>query len=161
MKSDNIILNHDVILEFHNTPRGTLGVNELFLNAKNDGGHTDNGLSRDYFEKILIENNLQVNRREKIVYVDGLMEIRKSIESGNPVSLSVKRIFCEQDYYHMVVVGFKNDDKGNLLGFYYHEPFSTSVENGKNKYLNIKSSRDDLCNFENYWRKMAVFVSKK
>lgn len=137
------------------------GLSELSEIGKRDGGYGPNGWIHDYFVNTLIEKGLSAERNEKMDVQNGLEKIVKSIQADNPVIVSVKRVFCEQEFYHMLVItGYKLGGDGSLVGLYYNEPFSTTIENGVNKFLKIESEKGDQFDFENYWRKMAIFVNK-
>jgi uncharacterized protein YvpB len=142
-----------MVLEyFHSTD---LSLQEWVDKGMSEGGFGRSGWIHDYFVKIFNDNNLTAYRKEKMKVDPGLLEILQSLENKNPVIVSVERRLFDDPSFHMVlVVGFKKDNDGKILGFYYNDPAKTTVESGKNKFVEIDS-------FVEYWRKMAIFVSKE
>ena len=149
-----------MLMDFYQTKSNALSVADLDKNGRNENGFTSSGWQRDYIEKLLREEGFSVDRQDKMEWASGLYKIVDSLKQGNPVLVSIKRLFCDLQLSHMIVVtGFKQDEQGELEGFFYHEPLATSIESGKDKYFDIVSKKNSIGDFENYWRKMAIFVN--
>jgi hypothetical protein len=81
----------------------------------------------------------------------GIKEILDFLEKGRPILASAIKDFREKDRFHIVLLTGLETDKGDLKGFYYHEPDSYDREKGKHKFVAIDA-------FKENWRKMAIFV---
>lgn len=114
--------------------------------AKDTGGYDmTNGWIHDYLVNKAKELGLKAERKEGLTDLD---EIISSLESGNPIIVSVEKRVLEQKRFHMLVLlGF--DD----TGFIYHEPESTDKEKGQYRVCTYDQ-------FMEYWRGKAIFVSK-
>jgi len=110
-----------------------------------NGYHMANGWVHDYLVTKAKEFGLHAERKEKLITLD---EIIASLDRGNPVMVSVEKRVLEQTRFHIVVVvGYE----GNSI--FYHEPESTDKEKGKYRTCTQEE-------FKNYWRGMAIFISK-
>lgn len=133
-----------MVAEFHG--KTVPDILSLCNEAKERGGYDmQNGWIHDYLVMRARELGLQAERKEGVTELD---EIIVSLESGNPVIVSVEKRVLEQKRFHMlVIVGF--DDNG----FIYHEPESTDKERGQFRMCSYDS-------FMEYWRGKAIFITK-
>lgn len=103
-----------------------------------------NGWIHDYIVSRLAEAGLVAHRKEGLTEFS---DILASLESGNPVIVSVEKRVLEQTRFHMVVVvGYDNGT------FFYHEPESTDREKGSYRTCSLEV-------FLEYWRGKAIFSS--
>jgi hypothetical protein len=118
-----------------------------------ENGYCKAGWIHDYLIKVLVENGLEAYRKEKMADSD-VSEIHLSIKNGNPVIVSIEeRVFDRKKFHMMLITGVKENEKGELEGFYYHDPAGLSKETHSNLFV-------DVADFIQYWRKMAIFPSK-
>jgi len=86
--------------------------------------------------------------------LEGIEKIKKVILNNIPVLVSVKPFFRKNKASHFVVlIGLKMD--GNkLTGFYYNDPESEEKGDGEHEFVALER-------FLEYWRKMAIFISRR
>lgn len=139
-----------MIAEFHGVK--DLDMLSLCNEAKEKGGYDlENGWVHDYLVAKANELGLTSHRKEGMLNTD---ELVSSLCAGNPVIVSVEKRVLEQKRFHMVVlVGFEENDRGDILSFYYHEPESTNKEKGQYRICDAET-------FLHYWRGKAIFISK-
>jgi ABC-type bacteriocin/lantibiotic exporter with double-glycine peptidase domain len=133
-----------MVAELHG--KETADLVSLCNEAKDRGGYDmQNGWVHDYLVMKAQELGLQAERKEGLT---DTIDMVSSLESGNPVIVSVEKRVLEQTRFHMVVlVGYENGK------FFYHEPESTDKEKGQYRMC-------DESTFMNYWRGKAIFISK-
>lgn len=140
---------------------------EFCNEAKERGGYDmQNGWVHDYLVMKAKEFGLKAERKEGLTTLE---EIYKSLDSGNPVIVSVEKRVLEQTRFHMIVLtGFEqsaderrqNADNANGIVselpptyLYYHETESTDKEKGM-----FRSCSQEV--FLQYWRGKAIFITK-
>lgn len=138
-----------MVAEFH----GILvpAILDLCNEARDRGGYDiDNGWVHDYLVQKAQELGLHAKRKEGLTSID---EIIASLDSGNPVIVSVEKRVLEQKRFHIIVlVGYEVRDD-SIKYFFYHEPESTNKEKGKYRMC-------DENTFMEYWRGKAIFMRK-
>ena len=118
-----------------------------------EGGFGPSGWYHDYFVKLFRSYGFPCERREHLRERE-VADFRESLKTGNPVIISVVRRLWDQRLFHMVVLtGYREDEKGNLLGFFYHDPASMREDGSQHLYV-------DLSVFFLDWRGMAIFPRK-
>ena len=131
--------------------------------AKERGGYDmQNGWVHDYIVIKAKELGLQAYRKEGLVNIE---EIITSIESGNPVIVSVEKRVLEQTRFHMIViVGYEKGESAEselsptshlkpVTYLHYHESESTDKEKGQYRICSKEI-------FMEYFRGKAIFISK-
>jgi ABC-type bacteriocin/lantibiotic exporter with double-glycine peptidase domain len=104
-----------------------------------------NGWVHDYLVMKARELGLQAHRKEGMENLD---EMFSSLDSDNPVIVSIEKRVLEQKRFHMVVVvGYEDGD------IVYHESESTDKEKGQYR----KCSQEV---FMEYFRGKAIFFTK-
>lgn len=94
---------------------------------------------------------LECKEFKNIYDADAVGELAFSIEEGKPVIISAVRRFSEDKKFHLVVlVGFE-EEKGDVMGFYYHDPDYENKKEGSKIFVNIDT-------FNKKWRRLAIFV---
>lgn len=74
------------------------------------------------------------------------------LKAGRPVIVSVSTGFGENKSSHLIVLtGFDEDDNGEVTGFMYNDP---EAQTGIKKNLFVEIGK-----FEEYWRRMCIFVA--
>ncbi len=90
--------------------------------------------------------------KEEGLFEKGVEEIVNSLDQGNPVLISAVKNFQEEKKFHTVLfVGYEKDTKGEVSGFYYHDPAFDDREKGQNLFVPFET-------FKKYWRRMAIFL---
>jgi len=118
-----------------------------------EGGYSKSGWLHDYLIKVFEDHGIESNRRENMLDRD-VAGIRASIKAGNPVVISMQRFSFDRRIFHMVVlVGYRENVKGELEGFFYHDPAGLFVEEVSNIFVSIPV-------FLQYWRRKAIFSSR-
>lgn len=139
-----------MILDYYKKSDSNL--EELMNKGFDEGGFGKSGWFHDYFVKVFKDHGLDAYRKERMDDVEGIQEIVESIEAKQPVIASAeRRMFSKKSFHMVLLVGVVKKENGELLGFYYNDPASTSVESGQYQYVELKD-------FLNYWRRMAIFV---
>lgn len=133
-----------MVLEFHG--KSVPDIISLCTEALKEGGYDiANGWIHDYLIQKVKEYGLQAHRMEGLTTAQ---ELKQSLDSGNPVIVSVEKRVLEQKRFHIIVlVGYQDGI------FYYHEPESTDKEKGQYRVCTEAE-------FSEYWRGKAIFVSK-
>ncbi len=142
-----------MLLDYYNVPSDTL--ENMVKKGKADGSYGQSGWVHDYFVNLLNAYGLDSYRKEKMDTQLGLEEIVDSLKNKNPVICSVaKRLFDKRVFHMILLVGYKVSKNGEIEGFYYHNPESTSRDAGTACYT-------DINNFIEYWRHMGIFVKTR
>lgn len=133
-----------MILDYHG--KKEIELIDLCRDALDSGGYDlKNGWIHDYIVNKAKSFGLSSCRKEGLQNMD---EIFSSLDSSNPVIVSVEKRVLEQTRFHMIViVGYEGDM------IFYHEPESTDKERGA-----FRSCTKEV--FMNYWRGKAIFISK-
>lgn len=129
---------------------------ELAEEGREKGGYSQSGWKHDYFLELFKEKGLTSFRKEKMEYMKGVEEIATFIDQGGLVIASCIVPFMEEKDFHMILLkGVKWTDgrRKDPLGFYYSDPDSLYPESASERYVGVES-------FGNYWRNMAIFVSR-
>jgi Peptidase_C39 like family len=129
-----------------------MSLDELVLKGSQEGGYSENGWKHDYFVNLFISCGLSSYRKEKMSNEDLLRELSTSIDSGNPIIVSVKQQLLGRDKYHMILVNGVKYHNDVVAGFFYHDPASLRREELQDLYVETKT-------FLQYVRGMAIFVS--
>lgn len=146
-----------MILDFHG--KEEIELLDLCKNALANGGYDlKNGWIHDYLVSKAKSFGLDSCRKEDLQNLD---EIIYSLDSGNPVIVSVEKRVLEQTRFHMVVmVGYEREEVSessttshlpSITSLYYHEPESTDKERGQYRKCTKEA-------FMNYWRGKAIFI---
>ncbi len=104
--------------------------------------------------KIDIETNSgEISQYEDSIVNSGIEKIEEQLNNSLPVVVSAIKKFKEKDKPHLVIlIGLEENAKG-IIGFYYNDPDSDTIDGGKSLFVDIKT-------FKKGWRKMAIFVYK-
>ena len=143
-----------MVAEFHG--KKVPEILSLCEELKNGGGYDmRNGWVHDNLVKKLQELDLDAHRKEGLTSTD---EIITSLEKGNLVIVSVEKKLLEQRRFHMILlVGYEIKTSPQSLVpityFYYHDSESTDKSRGAYRTCDVET-------FMNYWRGMAIFISK-
>lgn len=140
-----------MVLEFFGAEKASL--ESLCEDALKAGGYDmKNGWMHDYLVSYAKEKGFECERKEGLV---DIKEIANHLQKVGPVIVSVEKRVLEQRRFHMLVItGYELDAEGDISSFYYHEPESTTKENGEHR----KCSK---AVFLEYWRSKAIFVSPR
>ena len=108
-----------MVLEYHG--KVVPDLISLCNEARERGGYDmSNGWVHDYLVTKAQELGLDAYREEGLT---DIVTITASLESGNPVIVSVEKRVLEQKRFHIIVLtGYENEN------FFYHEPESTDKE---------------------------------
>ena len=115
------------------------------LSADQKRGAAASGVEGD-----ALERNQEQQRRE------ALPSIVDALDHGRPVIVSVAKNFDDVDKPHLIVLtGIKRKLKlGAYEGIYYNDPYSPTVKDEKERYVDI-----DV--FNDKWNFLAIFVEPK
>lgn len=122
----------------------------LVILARNYGFHA----YRQEFRSMVNDLESKIVRKSKYedrLAKDGIDKIIHKIENNQPVIVSVIKDFSRQNKFHLVVLTGFQKSGNELKGFYYHDPDSLNIEDGKHKFVPINT-------FKKHWRKMAIYV---
>jgi uncharacterized protein YvpB len=82
----------------------------------------------------------------------GIKKISNMLKAGRPVVVSVAAGFDENKCSHLIVItGFDEGDDGEISGFMYNDPYT---QRGIKKNLFVATPK-----FEEFWRRLCIFVS--
>lgn len=88
---------------------------------------------------------------EERMLQSGLRKVENSLKEGKPVIASVYRgLAAGQSFHTILLVGLQKDERGDLEGFYYHDPDAKEDERMDNQFIEIEK-------FKEYWRRLAIF----
>ena len=90
---------------------------------------------------------------EKIIN-DGLNKISQVLISGDPLIVSVEIGFRKYKTSHLIVLTGVEIVSGQIVGFYFNDPFSEERGDGYNEF-------SDISRFLKFWKRLAIFISKK
>ena len=129
-----------------------IDLKDLIETGHANGGFTQNGWGHDYLLSVLAQHNTSAQRLENIPLSKGIIMICESIDKENPVIVSGRKLFMEQTSFHVVIiVGYKKDIDGNILGFFYHDPAIVGEEKASFRFVSKE-------NFIQFWRQMALVL---
>jgi uncharacterized protein YvpB len=129
-------------------------LDDLVEKGIKDGGYGKSGWIHDYLIEVFKNHGIESYRMEKMLDKD-VEKIKESIKSGNPVIVSVQQMLFDRRMFHMIlIIGVRENENRELLGFLYHDPAGTKVEEFSDLFVSIPS-------FLEYWRRMAIFPHKK
>lgn len=132
----------------------TASLEEMIEAGHADGGYGPSGWFHDYFVALFKVYDIDAYRKEGMDEKEGIQEIQRALEAGNPVIASIVKYILEQTKFHMVVlVGYTKDAQGNVKTLLYHDPEGVSEEQGAYREVDIET-------FLSGWRRMAIFISK-
>jgi len=147
-----------MVLDFYDVGAPTL--DDLIEDGKEDGYIDGVGWKHDYLVKMGLRYGLVGSHRKEFKgsednLYESILEHIKYLKEEKPVIVSVVKNFEHKDKPHLVVlVGFREDDSGEITGFYYHEPDSLNpADDGNRQFVDMETFRE-------YWRKMSVFLSR-
>jgi hypothetical protein len=83
-----------------------------------------------------------------------LEKFKNSILNNNPIIVSVEPNFRNNKVSHLIVLIGVEFEENNIKGFYLHDPQSKKRGDGEAEFVSLER-------FMEYWRKTAIFVSKK
>jgi uncharacterized protein YvpB len=135
---------------------GTEGISldEVVKKGVEEHGFSKSGWIHDYLVKVFQDHGYECYRKEGMRDRD-VEEIRKAIQAGNPVIISTQRMMFDRRIFHMVIVtGIRENGAGELEGFFYHDPAGLRLEEVTNLFVSVPV-------FLQYWRRMAIFPSRK
>lgn len=111
------------------------------------------GWKHDFFVDFLKSYGLNAYRKEKMDEREDISLIQKSIQEGKLVIVSVEQKLFDKKLFHMIlIVGVRENGKGELEGFFYNDPGRLTELSGYKQYVSLDE-------FKNYWRKMAIFTN--
>lgn len=127
-----------------------ISLDNLVETGIRDGGYSKSGWLHDYLVTVFNKNGIECQRKENM-RSSGIEEIRDSLRAGNPVIISMQRFSFERRIFHMVVlVGIRENEKQEIVGFFYHDPAGLIPADFTNLFVSVGV-------FFQYWRKMAIF----
>jgi hypothetical protein len=140
-----------MVLKYFDAEVPTL--DDLVERGMHDGGYGPSGWKHDYFVDLFREFGFSCERKEQMR--DKEVEIfRTAIKNYNPVIISAMRRLWDQRIFHMVVItGIRENEKGDLEGFFYHDPASTREDGTSHFYVSLPTFFLD-------WRRMAILPSR-
>ncbi|MCR4284309.1 MAG: C39 family peptidase [Parcubacteria group bacterium] len=156
LKSGRVIISADDLIKEGAYIEGNLPAygwshNHLVLLARNHGFMAYPQEFRSH--KIDYANKKEeVSEYEEALIDKGIEKIISSLENGHPVIVSIFKNFEIGDKFHMVLLTGFESGRGEVKGFYYHDPDSVDKEEGKHRFVPTET-------FKKYWRKMAIYVN--
>ncbi len=139
-------------LKFFGTEK--ISLPQLVNKGVEEGGFGKSGWLHDYLVKVFKDYGYECYRKEGMRDRD-VEEIRVAIKAGNPVIVSAQRMMFDRRIFHMVIItGVRETQLGELEGFFYHDPAGIRMEDVTNLYVSVPI-------FLQYWRRMAIFPSRK
>lgn len=142
-----------MILDFYNKGKD-ISLNDLISKGNEEGGYGKSGWFHDAIVRLFIEFGLTSHREEKIEIESGLIHIKESLDSQNPLIISIVKDILGQKKFHTVVITGYEENDGKITGLYFHDPESTSEDRNREALF------VDVEIFKAEWRKMAIFVGK-
>lgn len=135
-------------------------LDDLIKEGVGKKGYCERGWIHDVLVGMMKERGLEVFRKEyksadeneqNNLVEKAIKEITNFLKEKRPVIISAIKNFSEEKKFHMVILtGFEKGENG-VIGFYYHDPDSFSIEEGMHKFVPIGI-------FKKYWRKMSVYA---
>jgi uncharacterized protein YvpB len=137
-----------MVLDYHNKTN-TPSINDLIKKGEADGGYGKSGWFHDSIVNLAKEYGLDAHREENIL---GIESLKNSLDKNNPIIVSVTKFILGQTKFHTIVLTGYEEVGGEVSGFYFHDPESTSIERHReSQFVNIET-------FNKEWRKMAIFI---
>jgi hypothetical protein len=130
---------------------------DLAEEGRDKGGYTQSGWRHDYLVQLFSERGLNSWRKENMDYNEGVKEMAQHIDNGGLVVASCIVPFMNEKDFHMILlkgVRWADGRRETPLGFYYSDPDSMYPESASERYVGTET-------FDDYWRRMAIFVSKE
>jgi len=144
------IVNLKMIIDFYNIKSPDL-IDLIYL-ANNRGFFGRSGWYHEGILKLGEELGLIIHREEGVDFEKGLKKIKTHLDEGGLIIASItKKILGNKRFHSILITGYEGDDMDLI---YYHDP--ELLSGGNNKCFFV-----DKNTFENEWRKMAIFASKK
>lgn len=133
--------------------------------AEADGGYSRlNGMSHDYLISFFEQEGLKSWRYKNEATKDTLDTVEPIVESlkkGSPVIVSISKFILEQKKFHTVlVIGYEENENGEVTHFYYHEPEATIANVEGDRAVGGEGRKCDIDTFKKSWRGRAIFVEK-
>ena len=142
-----------IIFEYHGKAKD-ISLDELIKNLNDAGGYGKSGWFHDAIVAKAKEFGFYAFRQEKMNELNGVTDIKKNLDEGNPVIVSVIKFVLGQTKFHTVVLVGYEEAGGALTGFYFHDPESTSSDHNREPFF------VDISTFKKQWRQMAIFIEK-
>ncbi len=142
-----------IILTYHKKSENT-SLDQLIIDLNEKGGYGKSGWFHDHIVEKAKEHGLYAYREEKMNEDKGVAEIKKTLDEGNLVIVSVIKFVLGQTKFHTVVLVGYEEKAGAITGFYFHDPESTSDNRNREPFFT------DIDTFKRQWRKMAIFIEK-
>jgi hypothetical protein len=142
-----------IILSYHGKA-DDISIDTLITDMNTKGGYYENGWRHDHIVEKAKEFGFYAYRQEQMNEVQGITELRKTLDAGNPVIVSVIKFILGQTKFHTVVLVGYEEKGGAITGFYFHDPESTSTDR------NREAPFVDIDTFKRQWRRMAIFIEK-
>lgn len=128
-------------------------LDQMVSEGISNGGFSKNGWIHDYFVKLFNRNGLKSNRMENMRDSDVNL-IAERVRESCPVIVSVERRMFNDRRFHMIVItGIRENEKGELEGFFYHDPAYFERGEAQHRYVDVKT-------FFLSWRRMAIFAKQ-
>lgn len=139
-------------LKYYGVEDGSL--DKMVAKGIEDGGYSKAGWLHDYLVRVFTDHGIVCYRKEHMHDRD-VAEIWDSLKNGNPVIISMQRFSFDRRIFHIVLItGYRENEKGDLEGFFYHDPAGLVPEDVSHLFVTIPV-------FLQYWRKMAIFPGGK
>lgn len=152
-----------MVLEFLTGKK--LDILAFMKKAEQDGGYSRlNGMSHDYlisfFESEGLKSWRYKNPETKDI-LDTIDPIIESLREGNPVIVSINKFILEQKKFHTILlIGYEENEHGEVTHFYYHEPEATVAKVEGDSAVGGEGRKCDIETLKKFWRGRAVFVQK-
>lgn len=111
---------------------------------------------RQEFKSLTIDQELHVVSESPYsegFLEEGIQKIRRTINAGFPVIVSVPGYTGQKGESHITVLTGLEEKDGKIVGFYYHQSALKTRNEGEHLFINIET-------FQKHWRRMAIFVEK-
>lgn len=142
------------IILSYNKKSENISLDQLIVDLNAKGGYGKSGWFHDHIVEYAKGVGLYAYREEKMNEEKGIAEIKKTLNEGNLVIVSVIKFILGQTKFHTVVLlGYEEKD-GIVTGFYFHDPESTSDDRNREPIF------VDIGIFKSQWRRMAIFIEK-
>jgi hypothetical protein len=152
-----------MLIEFYSDKENSSSLDDLIKEGLSLGGHDDRYGWIHSFLVLLAYNHGLCAHQEEFKSSDksfeeklskgGMEKFKKSILNAEPVIVSVDVGFRHNKTTHLIVLTGIKIEEGSIKGFYFHDPQSEERGDGEHEFV-------ALDRFKEYWRKMAIFVSK-
>lgn len=142
------------IILAYNKKADDISLDQLILDLNTKGGYGKSGWFHDHIVEYAKGVGLYAYREEKMNEDKGVSEIKKTLDEGNLVIVSVIKFILGQTKFHTVVLLGYEEKAGVVSGFYFHDPESTSDDRNREPIF------VDIETFKRQWRRMAIFIEK-